>query len=109
MAHIFLGIFSLQQSSGFLRLFILLHYYFCLFFSLKSVLVTFLIPMVTKCLMFLLASKDKNCHVKHVELFTPLFPMKMYATFIAVKLSSIALGNIKVTSRVRTFKHTFAA
>ena len=31
MAHIFLGIFSLQQSSGFLRLFILLHYYFCLF------------------------------------------------------------------------------
>ena len=65
--------------------------------------------MVTKCLMFLLASKDKNCHVKHVELFAPLFSMKIYATFIAVKLSSIALGNVKVTSRVRTFKHPFAA
>lgn len=69
----------------------------------------FLTPMATKCLIFLLASKDKNCHVKHVELLTPLLPMKIYATFIAVKLSSIALGNLKVASRIRTFKNPFAA
>ena len=53
--------------------------------------------MATNCIVLLLSYEDKKSYVKHIELFTPFFECRIYATFMFFR---IWLKNLETVSEI---------